>query len=96
MAEKDVVVVEGVLVGTIEILAKSQNFTKSLSPIGSILDFNKNATLLISMLRTTNSSENLLLSLDMSKKDKVVSGSAIDGTIQILSKSQKPPKFGKG
>lgn len=80
----------------IKILVKSQNQTNGLSSIGSISGFSKNATLFTSMLRITNWLENLLISLNVAKEDKVVDKGVTVGTIQILSQSQKPHKFVKG
>lgn len=46
-----------------------------------------------SMLRTTNSSKNLLISINVAKKDEVVNRGVSVRTIKNLSKSPKVQKY---
>ncbi len=57
-----------------------------------IQDFSKIAGPLTSMLRTANSSENSLTSVDVVEEVEVVGGGATGGAIQILPKSKKHQK----
>lgn len=64
------------------------------SPVGSIQGFSK-IDLLNSMLWIVNSSENKLILVDVAEEDELVTGGITSRVIQILSKSQKPPKIVK-